>query len=150
METAKKSWPTVPGTMLDCAIVRTSKAYLERPAVNRSVNDDSYYRTVNVWAIQSQVQYQVGGETYTGTEATATAHVDPISDFPNGPSPQMKAWAGQLAKGSPVVVHYDPNQPAESYGIYTESPALNTTLTSGFVLLALALGLIAAPRVFHS
>ena len=148
-ETAKRAWPSVPGRVtIDSKIIRTEKAYLETPTAGRTMRDDTYYRFVKVWALTVEYSYQIAGQDYEGTQATATNHVDAISDYPDGPSKQMLDWQAQLSKGTAVSVHYDPSTPTESYIIYTENP-IQTVMIIGCVLMALGIALVAIPRLLR-
>ena len=148
-ETAKKTWPSVPGKVtVGSKIIRTTRAYLETPTVNRTMRDDKYYRDVKVWGMDVEYSYQVAGQDYTGRRGTATDRVDAISDYPDGPSKQMVDWNAQLAEGTAVSVHYDPSNPYESYIIYTENPKRVVLIIVG-VLMVLGIALVAAPLIFQ-
>ncbi len=149
-ERAKKNWPSAAGKVIgDSSIVRTTKAILETPTVSVSNKDDRHYTYEEVWALRVEYEYEVAGQKYTGRRATATDHVDFLSDYPNAPNPQMVEWSARLPKGAAVSVHYDPSEPTESYIIYTESTAaLSTILKTAAALMFLGIALVLAPRIF--
>jgi hypothetical protein len=148
MDTAKKTWPSIPGKMIESEIIRTTKAYLQTPSVNRGIGDDTYYRKYPVWALQVTFSYRIGDQEYNGHQATSTNQVDRIDEYPNGPSQEMVNWSHQLQKGAFVEVHYDPTNPVESYVLYAESRN-RWLLITGSVLLILGLAVVAAPRIFQ-
>lgn len=146
-ETAKKSWPSVPGKITESKIVQTTRAELQTPTVNRRMRDDKYYSDIKVWSLAVQYQYQLDGKDYAGTTATSNNWEDPVSDYPDGPSQKLHDWSMQLHRGASVSVHYNPADPSETYLVYAENPS-RTMLAIGFGLLVLGILLVAAPRIF--
>lgn len=95
------TWPTVPGTI-------TSSSIIDEEIEDESNTDKAIIRKIHRYQVDLRFAYQIAQRDYVGTSAgwgwTAVY----------GRLELAEKAAGKYAKGQPVTVYYDPDQPGNS------------------------------------
>ena len=117
-----KNWPSVPGTVVSCSIVKTTQARLRVPATRGGASPEPTYRQDPVWAIVVEYHYSVDGKMHTGHEATSALLLENVRGNESAPSDRMRSLAARISPEAHADVHYDSVDPHQSYLIYIDDP----------------------------
>jgi Protein of unknown function (DUF3592) len=98
---ASSRWPTVPGTI-------TASNVLEEEIEDRSHDDKSIIRKIHRYQVDLRYAYQVGKRDFVGTAGNwGWTGVYGLREL-------AEKAASQYSQGQPVIVYYDPEQPANA------------------------------------
>jgi len=142
-----KEWPTTPGRILTSEIAKSAIGRSRSTIQSPQTRSDPSYKIVPVWTLKVSYSYSVDGSEYRGERATAFPSYDEISRQPDGPSERLRTLQRSLAAGSDVPVHFDPDDPSDSYVIWVKDSRMRSVMTSGVALLALGATIGAISRL---